>query len=258
MAKRVIVRTGDIFCVEIDGRYKCYFQYVIRNDLNLGGQVIRVFRTRYAIDADPQMDDIVKDDVAFYAHTLIRIGIMYNAWYKVGKSSDRGVEQAERVFFGHPVPIGRSFEESCRLDLRHWFIYHINEQPQKTGYLPKEYHNIVELGGVLPFVDIINRMRYGYYRYSNPAYEVLKRVPWPDADSYMRVEEGGKTIYYHFKGKKAVEELIVTDCGREIRLTADHPESNGYKLRHADFSETNWRYDDFITAEEFHAVWNKQ
>lgn len=203
------------------------------------------------------MDDIVKDDVAFYAHTLIRIGIMYNAWYKVGKSSERGVEQAERIIFGAQAVSGRTFEERCILDSKNWYLFRINKMPEKVGVLPVEYYNTIELAGVISFVDIINRIKYGYYRYSNPAYEVLKRVPWPDADSYMRAEEEGKTIYYHFKGKKAVEELIVTDSGREIRLTADQPESNGYKLRHADFSETNWRSDNFITAEEFHSAWDK-
>lgn len=252
MAKRVIVREGDIFCVEIDGRYKYYFQYVIRNDFYLGGQVIRVFRTRYAIDADPKMDDIVKDDVVFYAHTLIRIGLMYNAWYKVGKSSDRGVEQAERVIYGAPMISDHTFKE----DLNNWYIYRINKIHEKVGVLPAEYYNI-ELAGVMHFVDIVNRIKYGYYRYTNPAYEVLKRVPWPDADSYLRVEEEGKTVYYHFKGKKAVEELIVTDRGLGIRLTAEHPENNGYALRKADFGDTNWRFDNFITAEEFHAAWDR-
>ena len=28
MAKRIITKIGDIFCVEVDNDYKCYFQYV--------------------------------------------------------------------------------------------------------------------------------------------------------------------------------------------------------------------------------------
>lgn len=34
MAKRIITKIGDIFCVEVDNEYKCYFQYVA-NDMTL-------------------------------------------------------------------------------------------------------------------------------------------------------------------------------------------------------------------------------
>ena len=32
MTKRIITKIGDIFCVEVDNDYKCYFQYVA-NDM---------------------------------------------------------------------------------------------------------------------------------------------------------------------------------------------------------------------------------
>lgn len=28
MGKRIITRIGDVFCAEIDGEYKSYFQYI--------------------------------------------------------------------------------------------------------------------------------------------------------------------------------------------------------------------------------------
>ena len=28
MAKRIITKVGDVFCVEIDNEYKCFFQYI--------------------------------------------------------------------------------------------------------------------------------------------------------------------------------------------------------------------------------------
>ncbi len=29
--KRIITRIGDIFCIEIDNEYKCYFQYIAKD-----------------------------------------------------------------------------------------------------------------------------------------------------------------------------------------------------------------------------------
>lgn len=28
MVKRIVTKIGNIFCAEIDGEYKCYFQYI--------------------------------------------------------------------------------------------------------------------------------------------------------------------------------------------------------------------------------------
>ena len=28
MKKRIITKIGDIFCVEFDGKFKCFFQYI--------------------------------------------------------------------------------------------------------------------------------------------------------------------------------------------------------------------------------------
>ncbi len=56
----------------------------------LNSSVIRVFAKHYPMDYVPVFEDIVKDDVYFYAHAILRFGILYNAWYKVGKHPDLG------------------------------------------------------------------------------------------------------------------------------------------------------------------------
>lgn len=43
MTKRIITKIGDIFCVEVDNDYKCYFQYVANDMTVLNSSVIRVF-----------------------------------------------------------------------------------------------------------------------------------------------------------------------------------------------------------------------
>ena len=48
MTKRIITKIGDIFCVEVDNDYKCYFQYVANDMTVLNSSVIRVFAKVFA------------------------------------------------------------------------------------------------------------------------------------------------------------------------------------------------------------------
>ena len=43
MAKRIVTKIGYVFCVEIDNKYKCFFQYVANDMTQLNSSVIRVF-----------------------------------------------------------------------------------------------------------------------------------------------------------------------------------------------------------------------
>ena len=94
--KRVVVKDGDVFCAEFENRFKCYFQNIVKDSTSLYGNVIRVFYKHYPIDYVPVIEDIVKDEVAFYTHTFIRVGLWYDAWYKVGKSMDIGSSEYKR------------------------------------------------------------------------------------------------------------------------------------------------------------------
>ena len=88
MVKRIVTKIGNIFCAEIDGQYKCYFQY-IANDLTvLNSSVIRVFKRHYPISYVPNLEEIVRDEVLFYAHTVLSVGIRLGYWEKVGKCNN--------------------------------------------------------------------------------------------------------------------------------------------------------------------------
>ena len=51
------------------------------------------------MDYRPIIEEIVMDEVEFYAHTVLRAGIVYGAWYKVGNSKEIG-EGHKDVLFG--------------------------------------------------------------------------------------------------------------------------------------------------------------
>ena len=257
MAKRVQIRLGDVFCAEIDGAFKCYFQYVAKDAALLGDAVIRVFDTHYPMDYEPVIDDIVKDKVAFYAHTLIRFGLIYDAWYKIGNSKRIDSTDLESLIFGVVNDSVCDFENRKVVfvnPLENWTIWKFNYELKIIGVLPKEFHDKVIPGSIYPYIEIVTRMKYGYYRYTDPMYSVVKRHPRADVDSFVRTEEDGVVRYYHFKGEYAVREVVVTD-GEVTRLALESPSRNGFSLRRDCFGETNWRHSEFITDTDFEAVW---
>ncbi len=83
MAKRIVTKIGDVFCVEVDNEYKCFFQYVANDMTVLNSSVIRVFKEHYPIDYKPNLDEIVRgfmpilfSDLEYYIVHGIRLGDM--------------------------------------------------------------------------------------------------------------------------------------------------------------------------------------
>ncbi len=259
MAKRIVTRVGDVFCVEIDGKYKYFFQYIAKDMTLMNSSVIRAFKTRYPIDYTPDIEAIVHDDVSFYAHTVLRAGIHFETWYKVGKSKFIGNNEIQDVVFGYTCECDTTSLVNFRKvnPLENWRIWNINEDFNFVGILPEKYIGNIEQGGVHPYIEIVSRIKFGYYKYTSPDFEMIKRVPLPDVDSYVKRDMDGVVTYYHFKGKHAVRQLVISG-DRVTRLTEDTPEANGMTLRKADFGDTNWLHREFITADEFEKAWQEK
>jgi hypothetical protein len=150
MIKKVIARVGNIFCVEIDDSYKCYFQFVAYDKTQLNGQVIRVFKKRYPLDYIPNPDDIVQDEVSFYSHTIIRFGLEDNVWYKIGNSPQKG--DVENIMFRLKGWKGKK----C------WKVWKINEEFQHVETLSDEIAKY-NIGFIFPYKDIIAKIKTGHY-----------------------------------------------------------------------------------------------
>ena len=94
--KRIVTRVGDIFCVELKEQ-KVYLQFIAIDTSYLNSVAIRVFKRKYPLDYVFNADEVVNDEVMFYAHTLIQPGLKQGIWSKVGKSKDVG--DLEKVLF---------------------------------------------------------------------------------------------------------------------------------------------------------------
>lgn len=156
MAKRIFIRKGDIFCVKIEDLYKVFFQYVTNDIENLNSAVIRVFKKRYSLSEDPKVDSIVNDEVFFYAHTILRVGIKCGAWEKVGHIDDVG--SLDNIFFRMYADGGVSgMTKSYR-----WYIWKVNTPHVFIGEM-KECYRHYDVGWIYPYIDIVEKIKSGKF-----------------------------------------------------------------------------------------------
>ena len=156
--KRIVTKIGNIFCVDVDNRYKCYFQYIANDWELLNSSTIRVFKKQYEFDTNPKMDEIVEDDVSFYAHTVLRAGIASGAWYKVGTSKKLG--DTKNIMFRMHEDVnyyGTGKKKSFR-----WHIRRINERSQFVGEMNETYRKY-DMDGVLSVINLITKIETGKY-----------------------------------------------------------------------------------------------
>ena len=232
--------------------------------MRLGGHVIRVFRTRYPMDYIPDINNIVKDEVLFYAHTMVNVGAKLNAWTKIGKPRPLILPEIKSELFGFCLEFSEKRDwlgnvtDVIKVDpLKNWTIWHIGKgnRERKVRSLSPQQKEILTDGSILPYTAILDRIKYGYYKHTDPMYDVIKRRPLPDVDSYCRREVDGVTIYYHFHGADLVREMFV-DGETVYRLSEQEPISPRYSLDAIKFWDINWDCDDFIPEEEFNHAWS--
>ena len=156
MAKRIVTKIGYVFCIEIEGQYKCYFQYVANDLTQLNSSVIRVSKTRYPIDYVPDIEAIVNDEVYFYAHTILRVGIDAGAWYKVGKSKNIG--EPDKIMF-------KLFSEGDYSQMTksyRWYVWQLNKEHVFIGEQTDAIRGY-DLGWVVPYIDIVSKIKTGKF-----------------------------------------------------------------------------------------------
>lgn len=280
MAKRTVTRIGDIFCAEIDNEYKCYFQYVGKDSCQLGGALIRVFRKRYPIDANPDMMEVINGEIGFHTLTFIQVGTKLGAWYKVGKAPILNQEHLNDLIFGDTsLPFDIDTYQPLN-PFEHWLVRTFNTQFKDIGELPDYLKGCIENDGVHPYSSIIERMRYGYFLETSFFFAVVKRVPWPDVDSFTVlnlnkaagytnrcyyqvygdtaesvIKTADETHYFHFHGEKAIREVVVKADGSVIHLSVACPRKDGYELFSGVLGDINWHYYDFLNRKSFDEQW---
>jgi hypothetical protein len=151
--ERIVTKIGDLFSVELDETGVKFFQYITNDLTQLNSSVIRVFKTVYQKKEAPDWNEVVKGEVEFFTHTILRVGIKLEHWKKVGKSSDVGICS---IFFRDSDDMGNSkitFSEN-------WYVWKINQPMIRVGKLEGEYRK-AELGLIFSSKNVVARIRNG-------------------------------------------------------------------------------------------------
>lgn len=159
---RTKTKIGDVFAVTLDPNTKKYFQYVANDLTQLNSDVIRAFKKGYQIDDNPELRDVVADDVDFCAHVVIKWGIKKNLWIRVGNVPFTGKLDA---LFRDTNDYGNKFIKVSN----RWYVWRINEEFQDVGRLTEDYQK-ADIGIVVSPNNIVERMRIGKYTFVYPGY----------------------------------------------------------------------------------------
>ena len=163
--KRIRLSLGDVFAVKIEnGRIRC-FQY-IGNDLSqLNSAVVRIFKRSFSDDIS-DLAIVVNDEVEFYAHTIVNMGVKMELWKKIGNVKELGkIDIRFRCSNDYGIKIG---EEPVVIS-DNWYVWKMNEECQQVGKLKGDNQNS-DLGLVVPPDEIVYRIKNGNYSFFHPKF----------------------------------------------------------------------------------------
>jgi hypothetical protein len=113
------------------------------------------------------LTEIVKSEMAFYAHCVIKWGVKINLWKKIGNVKDVGTVN---VYFRGSSDSGRKVgEEPIKVSER-WYVWRINDERfTPVGRLPEKYQS-AEIGMIVSPKDIVDLLTTDEYNFWYPGY----------------------------------------------------------------------------------------
>lgn len=169
MMKQVRTRIGNVFCVKVSEYAKRYFQFIALDLTQLNSDVIRVFKKVYDMDAAPSLSEIISDDVDFYAHCVVKFGVKYSLWEKVGYIADVG-DTNLALFRGTTDVFTKIGEEMVKVS-HNWHVWHINDDDFTWVGDLKGENRKADIGAVVTPHDIVDRIKTGKYQFAYPGFE---------------------------------------------------------------------------------------
>lgn len=156
-------KVGDVFVVQLDGGKKKFFQYIISDLTQLNSDVIRAFKSVYPAHTQPSLQEIISDEVDFYAHCITKAGIEMGLWTVAGNTADTG--QTDHILFRDSSDYGTPEVKTSE----RWWVWKINEAFEYIGKLTDKYQH-AEIGVVVTPKDIVERIEKGKYTFQFPGY----------------------------------------------------------------------------------------
>ena len=165
---RANTKIGDVFSVKLDNSSKKYFQLIAFDLTQLNSDVIRSFKTVYPDNATPDLSEVVKGEVEFYAHCVTKFGLKMNLWEKSGNIENLG--KLDHILFRDTNDCGSKPGEQVKVSQK-WYVWHINDKDfTRVGKLEGENRK-AEIGIVVNPYDIVDRIKTGKYNFFYPGFE---------------------------------------------------------------------------------------
>jgi hypothetical protein len=161
-------KIGDVFSVRIDDIRKKYFQYIGSDLTQLNSDVIRAFRKVYQINAKPDLSEIVKGEVEFYAHCVTKLGLKMKLWESIGNSHEIG--NTTQILFRDTNDYGSYIGGEPIKISQNWYVWRINDKDfTHVGKLEGENRKAY-IGIVINPLGIIELLKGNKYPVNYPNY----------------------------------------------------------------------------------------
>ncbi|QVY66910.1 hypothetical protein [Polaribacter sp. Q13] len=154
MAKQRKINSGDIFEIPIEeiGKKK-FLQFIYSDKEILGGDLVRVFKFETNIENSININNIIKSEIVFYSYTMIKIGIKFSNWNKIGNIEiEKNFETPSFRYtedYGKPN-ITKSLKWWIRKGSERFFIKELSEKYEKLSYdcvtHPMAFTQMIKLG----------------------------------------------------------------------------------------------------------------
>lgn len=153
---------GDIYVVNLSGGKKKYFQHIANDIEQLDSNVIKAFKSEYNAEDNPLLEELAMDEVDFYIHIILKIGLKLKRWEKVGKAKVVG---SCDIFFKSTNDYGNP-EIKVSKD---WWVWKLNGEKKYVGKLTGKYKE-AEIGVVVNPDDVLERMETGKFSFFYPSF----------------------------------------------------------------------------------------
>jgi hypothetical protein len=167
---RANTKIGDVFSVRIGNNSKKYFQLIAFDLTQLNSDVIRAFKKVYPFNANPDLSEIVKEEVEFYVHCVTKLGLKMNFWESVGNIYEIG--SITDILFRDTNDYGSKIGEDPINISNKWYVWRIGDKNfNRVGKLEGENRKAY-IGIVMNPLGIIELLKGNKYPVNYPEFEI--------------------------------------------------------------------------------------
>jgi len=163
--KRYHKKLGDVFCIQFENQCR-FVQYIGNDNLQLKGDVVRVFSGSYPNGTNVPLDDIVSRNIDFYCITYVANCVKFGNWIKYGNTMELG--DLQKIHFRCAADYGNLKDGQPIKTSNNWYVWSLGDEvTQRIGPLSGVWRD-AHIGVLLPPNYINQRLKCGKYDFIYP------------------------------------------------------------------------------------------